>query len=356
MGKKYLISFVMAWVGMLVSGVVRAACSSEIYNRFTTFDMGTHYIPRDAPIGSVIGAARQEYKYAFPGVITCKQGDEFSTWSNWPAVTGVTLPPSWEQATILKTNIPGVGMIVETSWFAKSGWRAVSGNFGFTPYTIERASSSVILNSPGGVNFTLVKTSNAIPAGATNLVNGTTPVRFYSADHIFFSVFVTGSVIRSECSLPSSGAGGKTYIDVPMGNVQRRDFNGKDSYLRSKDFTIPLTSCVAGTFPTDQSWNFYQNSSVHIKFEGAGGSPIIDASKGIVGLTSNSTAKGVALQIMRKDGVTPMKLNENVNIAQVAGTSMNIDLKARYIQTSENPLGPEPGVANAKAAFTVTYK
>ncbi|MHC8339511.1 fimbrial protein [Pseudomonas sp. HLT2-19-2] len=323
---------------------------------YPVFNMGSHYVPRDAPIGSVIGVASRTYQNNYAGNIWCKPGDNLTAWANWSAVTGVTLPAPWVQATVFQTNIPGVGMIVEVSWFALDGWVLVSGNFEFLPYTVRRTAASAFVKGPAVVRFTLVKTSHAVPVGITQLVNSTSAIKFTSGSKNMFSVFVTGSVTRSECSLPNSAPGGQTYINVPMGSVQRREFAGRDSYLVSKDFTIPLTSCIAGSYPTNQSWNFYQNSNVNIKLEGAGGSPIIDASRGIMGLTSDSTAKGVAVQIMRKDGVTPLQLNEDVSLAKVAGTSMNIDLKARYIQTSEGAQGPEPGVANAKAAFTVTYK
>lgn len=354
--KQYLTSIAIMCVCVLVSGIVRADCTANFENLYPTFNMGSHFVPRDAPIGSVIGSANRLYAHAFSGNIACSRGDTISTLANWPVVTGLTLPALYEEATVHKTNIPGVGMIVQTYWFSTAGWEVVSGNPGFLPYSIRWMGAPVNLGSPAQLLFTLVKTSNDIPVGTTQLVNSTSAVRLYSGRKTLFSTFVTGSVTRSECSLSNSSVGGKTYLDVSMGAVQRREFNGKDSYINSRSFTIPLTSCVEGTYPTNQPWNFYQNSNVHIKFEGAGSSQVIDASRGIVGLTSDSTAKGLAVQIMRKDGVTPVRLNEDVSIATVTGTSMNIDLKARYIQTSESPLGPEPGVANAKAAFTVTYK
>jgi len=141
-----------------------------------------------------------------------------------------------------------------------------------------------------------------------------------------------------------------------MGNVMRRGFNGKNSYTDSQDVVIPLINCVAGSYPNNQGWNFYQNSNAHIRLEGVQGSKIVDAAQGVLGLTQESTAKGVAIQVLRKDGVTPLALGRDVQIARLNGTSMNIELKARYIQTSDSAAGPEPGKAEARAAFTVTYK
>lgn len=356
MGKQYLTSLAVGCICVLLGGAARADCTADMNDEYPDFDMGNHYVPRDAPIGSVIGVASRTYQNNYTSNIWCKPGDVLSVWANWPDVPNVTLPAPWLQATVIKTNIPGVGLIAQVSWLGLGDWALVSGNLGFMPYSVRRTAASAFVRGPAVVRFTLVKTSNTIPVGITQLKNSTSAIKFTSGSKQLFSVFVAGSVTRSECSLPNSTPGGQTYITVPMGDVNRRKFSGKDSYLDSKDFTIPLTSCVAGTYPADQQWNFYQNSNVNIKFEGAGGSPIIDAARGIVGLTSESKAKGIAVQILRKDGVTPLSLNMDVSLAQVVGTSMNIGLKARYIQTSESPLGPEPGVANARLAFTVTYK
>lgn len=355
-GKQYLTILIVMCTCVLLSGYARADCDADFNDLYNDFSMGNQYIPRDAPIGSVIGVASKAYQFSYTQNVWCKSGDEIRVWANWPYVPDVTLPAPLLQGTVFKTNIPGVGLIAQVSWLALGDWSLISGKLGFMPYSVKRTAVSAFVRGPAVVRFTLVKTSDAIPVGMTQLQNSTSAIKFTSGTKQLFSVFVTGSVTRSECSLPNSAPGGQTYITVPMGDVNRRKFSGKDSYLDSKDFTIPLTSCVAGTYPADQPWNFYQNSNVNIKFEGAGGSPIIDASRGIVGLTSESKAKGIAVQIMRKDGVTPLSLNMDVSLAQVVGTSMNIDLKARYIQTSENPIGPEPGVANARLAFTVTYK
>jgi len=320
--------------------------------------MGTHYVPRDAPIGSVIGTANVRYSYYEHGDIVCNVGDTWEARINsWPKVTGISLPPitglEMGYASIAKTNIPGVGLVVVAPGRSLSQWSNTGGVSPYVPYELtNNTATSITIPSPVLSDFTLVKISDDIPMGSSSLQNSTTAVSFWSNNRRFHAVFLRGTVIRSECSL----AGGNNTYEVPMGEVMRRKFNGRNSHTDSKDVVISLTNCTAGTYPTNQGWNFYQNSNAHLRLDGVQGSTILDAGRGILSLTEGSTAKGVAVQVLRKDGVTPITLGEEVSMARLSGTSMNIELKARYIQTSDSVMGPEPGSANARAAFTLTYK
>ena len=130
--KRYVTSLAMVWVCVLVSGVARADCTADFDNEFPTFDMGSHYVPRDAPIGSVIGTASKSYTYSFSGSLRCNRGDTLSTLANWPVVPGIKVPALLQDGTVFKTNIPGVGMIVESRWLALKGWEVVSGNYSYS--------------------------------------------------------------------------------------------------------------------------------------------------------------------------------------------------------------------------------
>lgn len=340
-----------------MSGGVWADCSGGSTDIYPDFDMGTHYVPRDAPIGSVIGTANVSYSYQHSSDIVCRVGDPWETRQNpWPKVTGISLPPitglDMSNATILKTNVPGVGLVVIAPGRSMTQWTNSGGVHPFVPFKLTSTVGQRI-TTPIETRFTLIKIGNEIPMGSSAIKNSTSAVGFWSGKRRLHSVFLTGTVVRSECSV---AGGANAYIEVPMGDVMRRRFNGKDSYLENKDLVIPLTNCTAGTYPTNQDWNFYQNSNAHLRLDGVQGSVILDASRGILGLTTDSTAKGVAVQVLRKDGLTPFTLGQEVSMGSLSGSSMNIELKARYIQTSETASGPEPGKANARAAFTLTYK
>lgn len=77
---------------------------------------------------------------------------------------------------------------------------------------------------------------------------------------------------------------------------------------------------------------------------------------GIVGLTSDSDATGVAVQILDKTGATPVVLGIKNRLEKLQDGDMSLKMHARYIQTSDDPNGPGPGKANASLNFTLTYE
>ncbi|MDF3199162.1 fimbrial protein [Pseudomonas sp. 1912-s] len=331
-----------------------ADCSTGDREVYQTFDMGIQYVPRDAPIGSIIGTANIKYVYNTNTSYTCGWSDEWEirVSSNFTVVPNITLPQmegGISKATVLKTNVPGVGLIVSSE--PLQSYSAISGSPPYVPYKVRLAAFPGVYKSVPA-KFTLVKISNDIPVGSSRIESPNSTISYWSTNRLH-SIFLKGTVIRSECSVTG---GGHAYIEVPMGAVSRREFKGKDSYSKSNGFVIPLTNCTPGSYPSNQSWNYYNNSNAHIRLDGLQGSTLIDATRGVIGLSQESTAKGVAVQILRKDGVTPLSLGKDVSIDQLKGNSMDIELKARYIQTSNITEGPEPGSANARAAFTITYK
>ncbi|MDC0687043.1 fimbrial protein [Mitsuaria sp. RG] len=339
---------------LLHSGAAFARCTGGGEDVYVTFNIGTQYVPRDAPVGSVIGTANMNYVYRPAKPLNCGVWDpwEVRFSSNMPVVQGIQLPPMESgiaTATIVKTNVSGVGLVASSEPLKK--YNVVSGSPPYVPYKVTLpgwATDHVSVTA----KFTLVKISNEIPAGSSRIESPYSAIGYWSVDRKH-SIFLTGTVVRSECSIQGNA---QAYIEVPMGTIGRQVFKGKDSFSRSNDVLIPLTNCTPGSYPPNQGWNYYQNANAWLRLDGAKGSTIVDAGRGLLGLTPESTAKGVAVQVLRKDGITPLPLGQPVAISRLSGGNMNIELKARYIQTSDSLLGPEPGSANARAAFTVTYK
>lgn len=341
-----------------VNSSVWAACTGGVGEIYPPFNMGTHYVPRDAAIGSVIGTANVAFSVAV-GRIDCPAGEEFRVAESWPVVTGLNLPQipgvNRDSATVIRTNVPGVGLLITVPSFpgyTSANWEASEGNLPLVPFRL-LSRNTLYISGSIPTNFTLIKVSDEIPMGSSAIVNTTSAVQFYIGGRRRHSIFLTGTVIRSECSL---AGGANTYIEVPMGDVMRSKFGGKNSHTDSKNVVIPLTNCTAGTYPAGQGWNFYTSSFAHLRLDGAQGSRILDAAQGILGLTQDSTAKGVAVQVLRNDGVTPLTLGTEVPIDRTSNGNLNLQLKARYIQTVDSARGPQPGKADARAAFTVTYK
>lgn len=311
--------------------------------------VGDSYVPRDAQLGSVIGVMRLAYRHVFPQVI-CEANSTWETSFTTTPVIGIAMPrgQSHSNGPIYKTSIPGVGIVIETESFG-SAW-VKDKNYPFVPYVLSTAGGSR-WSGGFGVFITLVKIGE-IPMGTARF-DSSTLLRATSNNYdsrINYSL--SGSVTRSECSVPASAKS----IEVRMGRVTRDSFKGQGSFLGSMDFSIPLTDCNAGKYPAGQGWNYFESSNVNLLLEGAKGSRILDANKGILGLTTSSSSSGVAVQVLLQDGVTPLTLGVANKIQKVIDGSMLINLKARYVQTTDNSNGPTPGVANAAASFTINYR
>jgi len=84
--------------------------------------MGVNYVPRDAPVGSVIGRTNVQNSYHHAPAFNCGTNDgwEFQTF-----LPKVAAPPSMapipgmamDKVVVLKTNVPGVGLIVTATQF-----------------------------------------------------------------------------------------------------------------------------------------------------------------------------------------------------------------------------------------------
>ncbi|PMY64843.1 MULTISPECIES: fimbrial protein [Pseudomonas] len=320
----------------------------------TTINFGNIYIPRDAPIGSVIGTREYYVSRDWKNTFVCRApGDniQFSTAnkiiSDIP-VAGTTLA----SGSLMGTNISGIGVIVRTEE-PSYNWE-ITGSYPYVPYTITLGPTSQrgrFFRSAYWV--TLVKIGE-ITTGSQDFSHQLLS-SLYASDISgpIDQLFLDGSITRSECTLPK-GVG--TQIKVSMGTIEKRHFNGKGSTSDAAGFNIQLTDCVSGSYPTDQPWNFFQTSNANIRFEGAKGSTVLDADKGILSLNSDSTATGLAVQILQADGKTPVTLGVDTPIVRLQDGITDVPLKARYIQTSSSAAGPQPGSANATANFTLTYK
>ncbi|MEN4582594.1 fimbrial protein [Pantoea agglomerans] len=129
-----------------------------------------------------------------------------------------------------------------------------------------------------------------------------------------------------------------TAISVPMGNVEKRAFNGQGTWPgdgNTRGFTIPL-NCNAGT-------------RVNLQIDGSAQ----NASQGVLNLTGGTgSASGVGVQLLYNNAPLPLSTSLNTGVASSEG-AFSIPLQARYYQTSSNVT---PGTANASATFTMTYQ
>ncbi|MET1534154.1 fimbrial protein [Burkholderia sola] len=80
----------------------------------------------------------------------------------------------------------------------------------------------------------------------------------------------------------------------------------------------------------------------------------VNAVAGLLALTSTSTAKGMAIQVLKDDG-SPLPLGEPWDVAAsvLSVDTISVPLSARYFQTGVPVV---PGTANGLATFSIDYR
>ncbi|OPA96922.1 hypothetical protein BFW87_11425 [Pseudomonas fluorescens] len=345
---KYLALIIFGVLQLLVGRAAWASCDVTPTN--LSYNVGSLYIPQDAPIGSTIGIR----KYIGSKSIFCTTTVPFNVEGNVLGAKVQTIPTAVGgliSDNLYATNIPGVGAVVNydsgPSYLCRTS--AVSafpirftgcGTGGY----IAAVTFSIFLIKIGPISAGSHDFSG-LQIYTFDINNGSGPERWATG-------VLNGSITVAGCSLPQETG---NIVDVPMGTWERRVFNGPGTTTTTQNFSITLNNCLAGTYASGQPWNYFQGNNANIRLEGVRGSAIVDAGNGVMGLNAESTAKGVAVQVLKQDG-TPLALGVDTPVMPVRDGVTTLQFGARYIQTAGSAIGPEPGVANATANFTITYK
>jgi type 1 fimbria pilin len=317
-----------------------------------THNVGTVFIPRDAPVGSIIGGLA--VARATGGYFGCQAGSSFEATALAPVLPDVVVGgwPSLPAGKIISTNIPGVGVV-----FSCGG--PLCGLFGVDGTGYWPASNPSLPGNPrsngSAVRGTLIKTGPIDGSAGPVALSGTMLQVTSDGGYVVFTLSLTGTVTVSGCSIPAAPG---NNIPVPMGNIPQRAFQGPGTSAPAVDFNITLNSCVAGTY-NPVPGGFIQGNFANIQLDAIRGSTVIDAARGMLGVSPSANpdddATGVAVQVLQADGSTPMELGVPVQLNRINNGTTLVPLKARYVQTGDGH-APTPGTANAYASFTVTYR
>jgi type 1 fimbria pilin len=321
-------------------------------------NLGTLYIPRDARVGSVIGTV--DMNHSTPNnaglVAECRNDGTkrlmFNARATAPIFPGPLDPINGEDLTgkVLQTNIPGVGVRIKLG-FPLNGGEAHTAFFPIGPPTVpydgfndKNLLVPIRLNSL--VNqVTLVKTGPLAPGpqalDGSELFSG----HFPDLGKVF-GYGMIGTVIAAQCSV---GANPVSADPVPLGDWDSADFTGPGYSTRIVPFNITLSQCE-----TDPGAGFV--AMANIRLEGIlGSAPIGPTTNGIFSLTTDSTAKGMGIQILKGDGITPVELATEVPLMKISPGTTVLDFNARFYQT-EPATAVRPGLAKGALSFTLTYK
>ena len=315
--------------------------------------LGTLYVPRDAPVGTLIGSEQSLFTPNDEGGrIECR--NDGSTILNFSAIASAPIyigpiPP--QPGTVLHTNIPGVGVLIKLGrplvkeFNEDNSFTALNGPY--VPMLSEHRQSMGSANfSFGSLRHTLTLIKIGPIAPGVHILNGSTLFSgHFTGIGKAFSYGLDGTVIQSQCSLSSTPV---SADPVQLGHWDSKHFTQEGDTTDAVDFHINMVSCE--TDPSGESI-----ALAHIRLEGAKGSVPFDPVNGIFTLATSATAKGVGIQMLKEDGLTPVPLGVDVPIVAITPGNMAMHFKARLYQTHPT-INVEPGSVEGALNFTLTYK
>lgn len=292
-------------------------------------------IPRDAPVGSILGAGFQEIT-----PFNCVNDSPGLTYQEFGVKAYGTYVMMISNRRVYSTNLPGIGYSVYSLTPACTG--TVAGSVDGTNTLAGNQDTRLLCKANGPVSSTdmsstpgvvFYKTGPITPGVVTGKIVGSFIMRnnqsTWQVPESTFQ-FINFSVRSTGCSVNNSA------ISVNMGSIKKSAFSGIDSWPAStntKDIDIAL-SCTAGT-------------KVSLRVDGTAE----NSAKGILKLSAvPGAASGVGIQLLYNN--SPLALASLLPIG-TAGTTMTIPLQARYYQTQSTVT---PGAANSYATFTMTYQ
>lgn len=316
-------------------------------------NVGAVYVPRDAAVGSVIGqldrpfsTVTSEGRYVYCNNIA---GSilTFNARAVAPIFSGSLPPVEGEDVTgkIFETGIPGIGARIKL----RHPFDGVAGD-SFVPLTPPTVPFNAQLFNATPVplritvlegNVTLVKTGTIAPGPQT--VDRTLFDSRFSMIPKAFDFQLTGTVIQAQCDV-------STVSDDPvkLGEWSTSAFTGPGYGTPKVDFNIVLGNCEVDPGDINVAW-------AHIRLDGVNGSTPIAGVEGGFTLTTDSTAKGIGIQILRSDGITPVPLGRDIPLMPISPGNTVLDLSARFYQTGDTR-DIVAGDAKGSLSFTISFQ
>ncbi|AIR91602.1 fimbrial protein [Pseudomonas cremoricolorata] len=347
-----LISLLML---LLASTVVQAECrwwpGKPTYMTFQR-DMGSFWVARNAPVGTVFGKASLYSANVEGSELTCFYSATDPVTARLPNSAPIFagyIPPidgKPVDGRILQTNVPGVGVYINLGYpyegTATNNFTPDDGTA--IPYTGVMTQNTAI-GMPlehmfGELSFVKI---GEIAAGPQR-VQGEMFHGIYHTVGKAMDYSISATINRAQCSV----LGNPVSADpVQLGDHKTDEFTHVGATTADVPFHITLSDCA------DDSTPGATRANVHVYLEGGvNGSTPIDASQGLFSLSSSSTASGLGIQILRSDG-TPIPLLSHERVTSIELGTTRLDFRARYYQTDAKVT---PGVAEGALKFTVTYR
>lgn len=335
----------------LTPGTAASAIKTYVRN------MGTLYVPRDAVAGTVIGAVRvQETSRDLNALLlACRSTGGGTIWFHANAARGVypdmpLIDGHDYNGHVLRTNVPGIGVIVELYWpFTgqyQDFWTPIDRNPPLVPFAAYHTNSGI----SGPELFSLINRVTLVKTG--DIAPGIWDVggELFSAevDHDLTGKVLTyelqATVVQTQCSIVGDPVSANP---VKLGEWSTSDFTGPGFTTPDVPFHIRLTSCQIDPDPANLT-------QATIELDGIDGSaPVGPGGANVFSLTTDSDARGMGIQMLY-DG-RPIPLNTEVPLQPLEDGTTLLNFHARFYQT-EPSSAVRAGVAKGALNFTLRYR
>ncbi|WP_058912081.1 fimbrial protein [Entomohabitans teleogrylli] len=239
---------------------------------------------------------------------------------------------------VFNTNLAGVGFILEGDAKMSSdpwtGWKGITSS---NEVTIAKLPNR-FLQRPAIGNRAKIKfiktgniTSGILSGDVGKFFAGTRENNAWSNEVPI--TFSSGSISQVACSVVVP------VIPVELNNHAKSEFSGVGSGTQWQNFTIDL-QCNVGT-------------KVNIRFEGNADPVNVPGVLKLDSASGDMAATGVGVQIYYRPDDSAVVFGDTKYYAQAIEERTGIQMKARYYQTKNTIT---PGVANATATFTLSFK
>lgn len=313
----------------------------------------SHWLPRDAPVGTVIGSIDEYVSIRNEAnlKLNCfNDGTKYLTTQvpNTAPVFPGPLPDIGGEnldGRVLETDIPGVGIHIRLAdpytGGASNYWKPVRWtSVPYEGFSDTRSGSGFIEMTNLRVRTTLIKIG-PIPPGSHSfngrqLLSGT-----YSDVGMVMRAHLHGTVSQAQCTLRPDAV---SADPVDLGKHELSAFSGEHSTTPAIPFHITLNDCEDD--PTGST------ATAYIHFDGVRGSTPIQPDVGLFSLNTDATATGLGIQLLHADD-SPVRLQEDLAMHPLTLGDTRMHFKARYYQTQPRVTA---GSAEGTLSFTISYR
>jgi len=242
------------------------------------------------------------------------------------------------QNNIFATNVPGIGIALNLSGFLNTTPNYAGGtNISNTP----KLQASGMLSDPGLYSYVVVRPDlyripGPLPQPGKYSITSLTLTYNTSDGGSWLIPNQLAITIQANCVVNGPD------VQVTFPTASRSDFSGMGSIGRGSNVPIPISLTCSNPNPFP----------VTAYLTPAGGSTLLQASRGIIGV---SGVDNLGIQILGIDGSTPFSFDaaHPTLLGNFAAGTQNLNLKAQLIQIGSNP--PTLGDFVAGATLTLIF-